>query len=139
MSAEGIREPTVADDEQLARFILFSNWIRIVDQTVKPDAFIPHPHPDLSVTRHKNLSEQELWQIGQGIAATRPATLYGRADIRATVIRQQALEIAPKPVANNPNHANVIGWPADKPAQKSIAQELAAKAHFVPRLRPARS
>lgn len=139
MSAEGIREATVADDEQLARFILFSNWIRIADQTVKPDAFIPHPYPDLSVTRHKNLSEQELWQIGQGIADARPATLYGRADIRAIVIRQQALEIAPKPVANNPNHANVIGWPADKPAQKSIAQELAAKANFVPRSRPARS
>ncbi len=134
MSEEGAG-PTVADDEQLARFILFSNWIRISDRTVKPDAFIPRPYPDLdlSVTRHKNLSEQELWQIGQGIADARPATLYGRADTSAGDVRRQALEVEPKPVANNPNHANVIGWPSDKPAQKIIAQELAAKANFVPR------
>ena len=26
----------------------------------------------------------------------------------------------------NPNHANVIGWPAEKPAQKIIAQQIAA-------------
>lgn len=138
MSDEGAGS-AVASDEQLARFILFSKWIRTSDQTVKPDAFIPHPYPDLSVTRHKNLSEQELWQIGQGIADARPATLYGRADIRKAEVRRQALEVEPKPVANNPNHANVIGWPVDKPAQKIIAQELAAKANFVPKPQSARS
>ena len=134
MSDEGVGSP-VTSDEQLARFILFSNWIRKSDQTVKQDAFIPRPYPDLdlSVTRHNNLSEQELWRIGQRIADARPATLYARADIRAAEVRRQSLEVEPKPVAKNPNHANVIGWPADKPAQKIIAQELAAKANFVPR------
>ncbi|OLE55633.1 MAG: hypothetical protein AUI36_16825 [Cyanobacteria bacterium 13_1_40CM_2_61_4] len=56
--------PSISADEWLARFILFKNWIRSSDQTVKPDAFIPHPYPDLSVTRHKDLSIQNLWQIG---------------------------------------------------------------------------
>lgn len=131
----------VSSDEQLARFILFSRWIRSSDpvKTVKPDAFIPYPYPDLSVTRHKNLSEKGLWRIGQNIAAARPATLYGRADIRAAKVREQSLDVEPKPVPDNLNHANVVGWPADKSAQKIIAQELAAKAKFVPKLPPARS
>ena len=132
----GGAELPITSAEQLARFILFSRWIRSSDsvRTVKPDAFIPYPYPDLSVTRHKNLSEQGLWHIAQDIADARPATLYGRADIRADEARRQSLDVEPRPVANNPNHAAVIGWPVDKPAQKIIAQELAAKANFVPKL-----
>ena len=49
----------VLDDESLARFIFQRNYIRS-DQTVKPNAFIPHPWPDLSVTRHFGLTEEEL-------------------------------------------------------------------------------
>ena len=133
-------ELPIASYEQLARFVLFSKWIRSSDpvKTVKPDAFIPHPYPDLSVTRHKNLSEQGLWRVGQGVADARPATLYGRADIHAAEVRRLSLDVEPRPVANNPNHAIVIGWPADKPAQKIIAQELAAKANFAPKSPPAR-
>lgn len=140
MSYGGAELP-ITSDEQLARFILFRKWIRTSEpvKTVKPDAFIPHPYPDLSVTRHKNLSEQELWRIGQGIADARPATFYGRADIRAAEVRRQSLNVEPRPIANNPNHATVIGWPADKPTQKIIAQELAAKANFVPKPQPAGS
>lgn len=140
MSNGGAGLSSITSDEQLSRFILFRKWIRNSGpiKTVKPDAFIPHPYPDLSVTRHENLSESELWSIGQGIANTRPATLYGRADIRATKVRQQSLIIEVRPVASNPNHAVLIGWPSDKPAQKIIAQELAAKANFLPKP-PARS
>lgn len=135
MTDEGPGE-AIASSELLARFILFSRWIRN-NKTVKPDAFIPHPYPDLSVTRLKDLPEQEVWHIGQSIANARLATLYGRADIPVAEVRRQALDVEPRPVDNNPNHATVIGWPVDKPAQKIIAQELAAKARFVPRSPPA--
>ncbi len=132
MSKAGSNTP-ITPDEELARFVLFSRWIRNTEpfKTIKPDAFIPHPRPDLSVTRHMNLSGQELWKIGQSIAEVRPATLYGRADIRAADVLQQGLKIESKPVADNPNHANVIGWPAEKSEQKKIALELAANAKFV--------
>ncbi|MBI3477366.1 MAG: hypothetical protein HY010_16660 [Acidobacteria bacterium] len=126
----------VASYEILARFILFNRWIRN-DGTVKPDAFIPHPYPDLSVTRLKYLPEQEVWRIGQSIAGARPATLYGRADIPAAEARRRTLDVEPRPVADNPNHAVVVGWPDDRPAQKIIAQELAVEARFVPRPPPA--
>jgi hypothetical protein len=121
---------TVADEECLARFIFFSNWIRNADQTVKPNAFIPHPYPDLSVTRHINLSEEALWKVGQNVADARQINFYGRADICAIAVRRQSLKIDSAPVADNPNHANITGWPADKPAQKIIALELAANSIY---------
>lgn len=122
--------PPVTDDEWLARFVLFSGWVRSSDRTIRPDAFIPYPYPDLSVTRHQGLSEGELWEIGQTIASSRPVALYGRADIQALHVRRQSLHIVP--TAEPRNHANVTGWPKDKPAQKIIAQELAAVAHYLP-------
>lgn len=126
----GSAPSAVADDECLARFILFSKWIRRSDQTVKPDAFIPYPYPDLSVTRHIDLSVEALWKMGQDVADARPARLYGRVDIYAYAVRRQHLRIDPAPAPNNPNHANINGWPADKPAQKIIAQQLAADAVY---------
>ncbi len=126
----GSAPSAVADEERLARFILFSNWIRNSDNTVKPDAFIPYPYPDLSVTRHINLSEEALWKMGQDVADARSATLYGRADIFASTARRQSLRIAPAPVPNNSNHTNIDGWPADKPAQKMIALQLAADSAY---------
>lgn len=129
MSEDGSLSPVTAE-EWLARFILFRGWIRGSDSTVRPDAFIPYPYPDLSVTRHIGLSVEEVWQIGQAVAEHRPATLYGRADIQAVHVRRQALRIVPTPEPRN--HANITGWPKDKPAQKIIAQELAAVAHYVP-------
>ncbi len=120
----------IRPSENLARFVLFSGWIRHADQTIKPDAFIPYPHSDLSVTRHQNLTEESLWKIGQAIAIARRTTLYGRADLRAATVRQQSLEIEPAPIEGNPNHANIFRWPADKPSQKIIAQQLAAASTY---------
>ena len=127
-----LSEPSVPNKEWLARFILFSGWVR-GSKTVKPDAFMPPPHLDLSVTRHKEFAEDQLWQIGQAVADGRsvPVTLHGRADITAGEVRQQRLEVEPRPIPENLNHASVIGWPNDKPAQKSLAQELAAVARYI--------
>jgi hypothetical protein len=121
--------PPVSKDEWMARFILFRHWIRKSDRSVCPEAFIPHLS-GLSVIRHIDLSEAELWQIGQEIADKRPATLYGRADLQAISVIKKSLRIEPTPEPKN--HANITGWPADKPSQKIIAQEIAAEARFVP-------
>jgi hypothetical protein len=107
---------SVKDSELLARFITSSKWFRPSDQTVRQDAFIPHPYPELSVTRHKSLSEQEIWKVGQEISDARPATLYGRADFFAESARRQKLAVEPRPVPENLNHACILGWPLDKPA-----------------------
>lgn len=131
MNLKKVDLKTVAPDEQLARFILFSKWVRAPEQTIKPDAFIPHPYPNLSVTRHGNLSEQNLWQIGQGVASKCNRTLYGRADIEAFVVRQQGLDVMSDPIQQNPNHANIVGWPEEKSAQKIKALLLADASHYI--------
>lgn len=125
--------PPVADQEILARYVLHSSHIRPTNRTIKPDAFVPHPYEDLSVTRHLLATEAQLWSVGDNIAATMGKTLYGRGDVRASVCLAQQLAVRAAPIANNPNHTNVSGWPAGKPAQKIIAQEIAASAVFVAR------
>ena len=120
--------PTVDPDEWLARFIYYQRYIR-QDRTVRADAFIPYPYPDLSVTRHLQLSEAELWRIGRDVARQVNKTLHGRVDAQVFVFLQQQLQVVADPVfPENPNHANVTGWPAEKPAQKIMAQQLAAAA-----------
>jgi len=120
--------PPVSADELLARFIFQSNHIR-GDHSVKQNAFIPYPKPNLSVTRHLGLAETEVWEIGREMAESRPATLHGRADVHASTITTQSLKIVP--TATPRNHANITGWPPDKPSQKIIAQEIAAAAQFI--------
>lgn len=121
----------VTSDEVLARFVAQSSHIRRSNRSIKSDAFIPHPYPDLSVTRHLSAVEAELWTVGEQVAATSGKTLYGRGDFQVSACLAQRLVVKAAPVANNPNHANVLGWPADKPAQKIVALEIAAAAKFV--------
>ena len=123
--------PDITADEALARYVMQSSHVRRSNQTVKPDAFMPHPHRDLSVTRHLATTAAELWSLGEQVATATGKTLYGRADIRAAVCLAQKLVVKSAPTESNPNHADVSGWPADKPAQKIIAREIAATAVFV--------
>ena len=126
--SDGDNVPPVTSDEWLARFIHYQRYIR-QDRTVRADAFIPHPYPDLSVTRHLQFSDTELWQIGEDIARQITRSLYGRVDAQVFVFQRQQLQVVADPVLpENPNHANVIGWPPEKPAQKIIAQQIAAAA-----------
>ncbi len=118
----------IEDSEKLARFILYSRWYRKEDKSVKPEAFIPYPHNELSVTRSNDLSENDLMEIGKNIAHNRPATLYGNAKFKVLEVRKINLDAIPARVKGNPNHANVTGWPHEKSKQKSLAIELASKA-----------
>jgi hypothetical protein len=124
----------VSADETLARFVTIDRWIR-ADQTIRQDAFIP-PKKDLnlSVTRHLHLSQTQLWRIGQTVADARgPGRLFGRADLTVLVAEKASLRVEPAPLPANPQHAHINGWPLDKPAQKNVAQQLAAASRFVSR------
>lgn len=119
------------DDENVARFVMFSRWVK-KDQSIRPDAFMPPPNKELSVTRHRGISEKKLWKHGQLVARNRQKKLYGRADLNVAVARDQNIESVPSPILwKNWNHACLVGWPSDKSLQKSIAQELAANAQYV--------
>lgn len=129
------RVPPVAPDEQVARFVLFSRHFRSSDHTVKPDAFIPHPHADLSVMRHLQAAEDEIWQEGRRVATARDVSLYGRADVSVTTFRAQSVDVVAAPIPENPNHANAVGWANEKAEQKLKAIEIALKATYRPRPR----
>ncbi len=118
--------PPIADNELLARFILNSNETR-EDGTVKPKLFLPYSHVDLSVNRHRQATSSETWQIGRDVASSRNKTLYGCANIRASSCRIEPLDVVASPILpTNPNHADIVGFPAKKEDQMSLASRLAA-------------
>mgnify|MGYP001617622031 CR=1 FL=1 len=123
---------SVASSELLARYITSSKWFRKQDQTVKQDAFIPPESPlELSVTRHLNLPENDIWNIGRRIATSISRTLHGRADVETSHVLAQSLSVVPQPVADNPNHANIVGWSSDKDVRKMRALEIVRVARFI--------
>lgn len=122
--------PPVADDEFLSRFVLHKSHFRH-DQTLKADPFIPHPHADLSVTRHLELDDKDLWSIAEDVARQTGKALYGRAENCAGTYQDHQLAVVAAPVTGNRNHANVTGWPSSKPAQKMIALQIASNSRFI--------
>lgn len=124
--------PLVQNDEMLARAIVVSGWIRSSDNTVKQDAFMPHPYVELSMTRHAGATEAELWADCRRVAALRQRTLHGRADLNAGAFVEQGLRVEAAPLPENPNHVNATGWPTERSAQKLMALEIANRAKFLP-------
>ena len=124
--------PNIHPEENLARFALSRKHFRKSNLSVKPDAFFPPPDKKLSVTRHRDATDLEIWNVGRMVALSREKELYGRADIQAFDFLEEKLDVLPDAIIpENPNHANVTGWPNEKPMQKIIALEIAAKAQFV--------
>lgn len=117
--------PDVEETEVLSRYVLQSRHFRN-DKTPRPELFIPHPYQDLSVTRHRDATENELWQVGQDVAQQIGKTLYGRFDIQAKDCQVKPLIVKAKPLKNNPNHADITGWPPSKQDQKELALKIAA-------------
>lgn len=128
------RVPPVASNEWLARFIVNSSEYRPGDNTVKPKLFCPYSRVDLSVNRHRESNETELHSIGREVAVARGCNYYGRTDIRASSCQIDGLTVEARPikddpkVSDNPNHADIIGFPPKKEDQMSIAQKIAAAA-----------
>ena len=114
---DGGTVPPVESNEWLARFILNRIHLR-QDRTVRQDAFIPHPWPDLSVTRHLQLTQTELWKIGQDVAREVGKTLHGRANVQAFAFQRQCCGLANRKVSSEakpspmpaPGSARYYSW-----------------------------
>lgn len=80
----------VADDEELARFLVQSN--QFSSTSVKPSAFLPSPRDrEPSVSRHGREPLQRLWELGLLAAGERP--LRAAAFVRASDVRAAGLEV----------------------------------------------
>lgn len=137
----GLGNVPVEDGEQLARMILVEKYLRREKDkvTAKPEAFLPCKRVELSVIRHRELSESELWEVGREVSSQREAgdqfgrkfPLLGRGDFLARDARAQNLDAVPMEGPELPrNHADIIGWPLEKPAQLLRAVKIAAAARF---------
>ena len=116
--------PPVENDESLARYVVSKSEFRSSDGTAKPTAFFPYPHLDASVTRHRDATQDEIWQVGQSVAQARGKgrTLYGRADINAVSCRNVNVDVIQAPIfPDNPNHADITGFPSAREDQLAIA------------------
>jgi len=116
-------------DEKLARFLFQRKWIR-ADKTVKPNAFIPKDLR-LSVTRHKNIGEDEIWKIGCGVGVKRDKAILGRADLIVLDVRNLSLNVESVVEDDNNNHAEIINWPENKNEIKMKALEIAVLSKYV--------
>ena len=123
-SASKPAEP-LAPEEPLSRFLLSDRDIS--HGGVKPAAFLPAPDGTTSVFRIQELSEPEVWRLGdQYVARPRGRRLHGRGDLKHTNVTATGLRVEPD--NSPPRHAAIVGWPDEKDAQMSVAQQLASTA-----------
>lgn len=122
----------IADPEPLARFVVEENKFRTSDNSVKHNAFLPAPDLATSVFRIENLTEDQVSELGcEHVAKPRLKTLYGWGRFLARDVRESELDVVEE-TEPHPLHANIVGWSEEKSKQKLQAQELAARAVFVP-------
>ena len=119
----------IDSEELLTRYVFEKTYYRS-DGTVKHNAFMPNRNGETSVYRISNLNIDEVWNIGEHfVARKRNKELLGRTDIGAYHVLNNGLEVKAENDPH-PRHANIIGWPEERPKQKMIAVQLAAKAEL---------
>ena len=113
--------------DPLARYLLQRTHFSPAVSRVKPGAFMPNRDGETSVFQIQGLSEEEIWQIGEKyVSSPLGKTLRARADVIVLIVEERGLRVD---FDNTPpRHANIVGWPEEKSAQKLIALELSSRA-----------
>ena len=138
--------PDVTDDERLARFVMVQGVIR-ADGTLRHNEFLPPLSGKLSVMRHLQASDDEIWAEGREVARLRAKGLFGRVDLGAGDCRSVGLRVIKSPLQadppsnpeprrrlSSPNHADLVfptaaaipRTPLPKADQMAIAKALVA-------------
>lgn len=72
----------------------------------------------------------DVWEIGRRqVAKVSGRTLHARADLSVSTVFEIGLQVEPDEPPHR--HANIQGWPENKPEKMSLAQQLAAGALLV--------
>jgi hypothetical protein len=117
----------VKEEENISRYLFFTpGEFNARTNHISPQAFKPanpkppeRPERQASVYRTQNLTEQEIWEIGdEFVAKKRNLPLLARADIQAKKIFEMELELAPD-TRPHPRHANIVKWP-DTPEARNM-------------------
>lgn len=131
----------VSPGEKLTRFIRYGSHFSVGANRVKPDAFLPHKKSvDISVFRitalidSEELSENEVWEIGQEYVQTEERPIKARADLSAAVVYENNLEVIPDEPPQR--HANITPFPmgetpTDRKARRALAAKLASASKLI--------
>jgi len=105
----------------------------VKQNSVKPGAFLPSRNRETSVFRTHGLDQYEIRAIGVEVGNPSDRELKAWGDVLAGIVFDVGLNVRPDNVPER--HAAIIGWPAQKDEQLSLAQRLAADAalHLPPR------
>ncbi len=126
---------TVTPDERLSRFIFDKKHLR---GSISPAAFMPPKTGGTSVYRTCGCTAKRIWLLAlvfvEGERKDK-AKILGRADVEAGVVFREGLKVRPL-LRPHPRHADLTGWPEDKPSQKDKALALAEAASLCIRPRP---
>ena len=118
-------------NEKFARFIFSKRHFSVANKTVKYGAFMPPPNnADLSVFHISPLSESEVWEIGRRHVETEKRRLKARADLFASDIYENNLEIIPDTQPHE-LHANITPFPPDRKERDRLARKLALASELV--------
>ena len=122
--SDGAVTNALALGEPLARFLCSSSWFGRESGRVKYSAFMPR-NGATSVFRVAGLDDLEVWEIGRRLVAG-PAgrSLHGHAALQVVHVKSCSLIL--RADDSPPRHAEILGWPEEKGAQRFAAERLAA-------------
>ena len=124
--------------ETLTRFIRYNRDFA-EPNTVRHQVFLPHKKKtDISVFCISELLDNEVWRIGLEHVQTDELPVLARADLFASDVYENNLEVIPDPQSHEA-HANITGFPAereenkteDRKLRRSIARKLANASKLV--------
>ena len=120
----------VVSSEAISRYLLQGGDYNASGR-VKPRAFHPAPRDHkTSIFRVRGIKEQKIWKLGEiYVAQPRGKELRARVDLVAMDVIDTELQVESQEPP--PRHGNIFGWPLEKHAWMSRAQELAARATLV--------
>lgn len=149
----------VANDEPLARYVLTGSWLYKDGRAgtpLRPNAWIPHPHIELSVYRINGWNDSEITALGNIVASERETNhrakeiekgasypeekitfrYHGRGEILASEVRLVGLDVIPDEPPHR--HAEIVNWPPlvgnkkhDEAAHLLYAARLNERAKYV--------
>lgn len=128
-----VRKPLpdrVDQQERLTRFLKTKRHFKRAALRVAKEAFMPKTgETELSVFRTSNLSDDEVWEIGESIIRNTERTVYGGANLIAVSVLGLGLGLRADKEPSR--HASITGFPVEKYERQDIANELAAASVLV--------
>lgn len=119
------------DGERISRFLTDRKQYSPTKNVVRHTAFMPPKTLRHSVYWTTDVSDGEIWAIGDQFVAPHRGAILGRADVNSLVIYYVVglkIDLDGQP---HPKHANIIGWDADEKKIRHQAEKLADKATLI--------